>query len=281
MKTVVEILQLSCLFLQKQGVENPRRDVERILAMSLSLKRLDLYLQYDRPLSDSELESVRAGVRRLASHEPIQHIEGKVPFYNCVVSVNTHVLIPRPETEVLVEMVARFLKGKELAGMKILDLCAGSGCIGIAVKKEFPDFKVLLVDSCPEALAMAHQNAIDNGVDVEILQSDLFANLQGRRFDCIISNPPYVSESEYACLDKCVQLFEPRQALLAGNSGLEFYRVIAESVHPFLEKNGSVFLEIGAQQNEAVRLLFEKNGFTHIVSTKDFSDRDRFLAIFQ
>jgi len=281
MKTLIEILTLSCEFLHAKGITSSRRDVERLIAHVLGLKRLDLYLQYDRPIDDKELTLIREGIRRLSFHEPIQYIEGKVAFHNCIVSVSTCVLIPRPETELLVDMVVRYLSGKERTEMKILDLCSGSGCIGIALKKEYPELHVVLAEYSKDAIKVARQNAVDNNVVVEVVESNLLSGLSGRRFNCIISNPPYVSQAEYEILDKSVKLFEPKEALLAGSSGLEFYEAIAQSARDYLETDSALFLEIGALQNLAIRAIFERNGYANIISSKDFSDRDRFLTIFQ
>jgi release factor glutamine methyltransferase len=279
MKTLIDVITLSCQFLQQKGIENPRRDVERLIAWVLSLSRLDLYLQFDRPLQENELTSIREGVKRLAAHEPIQYIEGNVAFHHGVFEVTPSVLIPRPETELLVELSLSCAASIEHDEISVLDLCCGSGCIGISLKKAIPKAHVVLSDISDEALLVASRNAVKNDVNVEIVKSDFFENLRGRKFDIIVSNPPYISEGEFLTLDTSVRNFEPKIALVSGPSGLESYQLIAQNAKRFLKSNASIFLEIGHTQGESVSTLFGNAGYRDVVVKSDFSDNDRFIII--
>ncbi len=274
MIALIEVLHKSCDFLAAQGIESPRKDVERLIAHVLKIKRLEVYLQHDRPLLENELVCIREGLRRLAKHEPIQYIEGEVAFHNALFLVNQNVLIPRPETELLVEMA---VSHKETGS--ILDMCTGSGCIGISVKKALPQAHVVLADISKAALDIAYKNMIKNKVNVEIIESDLFANLSGRRFDLIVCNPPYISTTEYEALDPSVIRYEPQLALLSGPSGLEVYEKIAAEARKYMYPEARLLLEIGASQGESVQTLFLSMGYAEAALRTDFSGRERYLTI--
>ena len=176
MKPVSEILTASTAYLEKQGVGRPRRLAEELLAAVLKLKRIDLYLQYDRPVVEEELTQVRDGVKKLAKGHPLEYLLGSLEFYGCQIRVDSRVLIPRPETELLVDLI----KKKNPTGV-LWDLCTGSGCIGIALKKKLPHLEVTLSDLSQEALALASDNSRLNGVEVSLLQGDLLAPFQGKK----------------------------------------------------------------------------------------------------
>ncbi len=178
---------------------------------------------------------------------------GEVEFFGCKIKVDQRVLIPRPETEILVEMAS-----KQMREGVLWDLCTGSGCIGIALKKANPALSVTLSDLSPHALALAAENAKQNGVEVEILQGDLFFPFTQRKADWIICNPPYLSESEYANLTPAVRDFEPKLALVGGERGTEFYERFAKEVSGYLNSGAQLFFEIGATQGEALKILFPR-----------------------
>ena len=277
MIALIEVLHKSCDFLSAQGIESPRKDVERLIAHVLKIKRLEVYLQHDRPLLENELACIREGLRRLAKHEPIQYIEGEVAFHNALFLVNQNVLIPRPETELLVEMAVAAARQKETSS--ILDMCTGSGCIGISVKKELPQAHVVLADISKAALDIAYKNMIKNKVDVGIVESDLFANLSDRRFDVIVCNPPYISKTEYEALDQSVIRYEPQLALVSGPSGLEVYEKIAAEARKYMHPEARLLLEIGASQGQSVQTLFLSRGYAEAALRTDFSGRERYLTI--
>lgn len=273
MKTLGEILKLSTDFLQKRGIDRPRREVEELLAHVLQLPRIELYMQFDRPLIEAELVQLREAVKRRAEGEPSQYIAGSVEFLDCRLKVNRNVLIPRPETEILVD---RILKELPATPVEIWDVCTGSGCIGIALKKKRPDCKVVLSDISPEALAVAQDNAAYNLVDVEFLQGDLLAPFQGCKADIVVCNPPYVTEQEYASLDKEVRDWEPRKALVGG---LLFYQRLSHELPHYLNSGGKVYLEIGAKMGEQVKNLFNSPAWKSPQIAQDWSSHDRYLII--
>jgi release factor glutamine methyltransferase len=275
MKTLLEILNLSASFLQEKGIERARREAEWLIADALELKRLDLYLQYDRPLQEEELVRCREAVKRRSSGEPSQYIAGKVSFGGCEFFVGKDVLIPRPETELLVEMVAKEMENCE--GKILLDLCTGSGCIGISLKKRFPSLEVFLIDISYEALEVAKKNALHNNVEVTFLQGDLFEPFEGKQCDYFVCNPPYIAEHEYSTLAKEVREFEPKIALVSGASGYEIYEKIAYSLKNHLLPKGKGWLELGSGQGERAVSIFKDYNASF---QKDWSGHDRYLQIF-
>jgi release factor glutamine methyltransferase len=283
MKTVGDVLRLSLSHVQKhQG--RPRHEVEEWIASILGLKRLDLYLQFDRPLEDNEIDLIRPGIQRLAADEPLAHILKLAPFYGFDFVVSKDVLIPRPETEILIDEARKFLQIQEKPGV-IFDVCTGSGCIGICLKKLFPDWHVVLSDISPLAISLARQNAERLGVDVEIIQGSLLEPFGSRKANCIICNPPYLSSSEWRTLDLSVKDYEPRLALEAGPTGLECYTALFSTLPSFLEAPAIAIFEIGHQQKADVLALASSvtscasrfvDGQWHAI--KDFSGNDRAIC---
>lgn len=260
MKTVREVLLLSCSWAQSKNPHVLRRDVELLLAHILQLKRLDLYVQFERPLEELELTQIRQGLGRLVRGEPLQYIEGSVQFCGCKIEVSHHVLIPRQETEEFIVHITKKLEGQNLKGKFLWDICTGSGCIGIAIKKKFPELRVLLSDISNEALDIAKKNARANEVEVEFLHGDKCLHMHHLKADFIISNPPYIAEKEFSVLDSSVRDFEPKLALVAKDEGLEFYRYFATNLNKLLYDNGRAWFEIGSGQKESVQNLFLQNG---------------------
>ena len=241
--------------LQSAGIEQSRRESEELIAHHLGLKRLALYLQFDRPLIPSEVEGCRALARRRSLGEPLQYIYGEIDFFGASIGVSPGVLIPRPETELLVSRVAAELKGMSLIGGELLDLCSGSGCIGIALKKAHPALQVTLSDLSSSALAIAEENARRNNVSLRLVQGDLLNTLD-RSFDFIVCNPPYISNAEFPGLQREVRDFEPYSALVGGPTGLEFYERLSLDLGSALKSGGRAWLEVGALQGLAVEALF-------------------------
>lgn len=269
MKTIGEILKLSADFLAERKLERPRRLSEEILSHVLQLKRMDLYLQFDRPILEAELQRIRDLLKRCSKGEPLGYILGEVIFLDCRIRVDRRVLIPRPETEILADRIA-----KQVHKGILWDLCTGSGCIGIALKKARPDLQVTLSDLSPDALTLAAENARLNGVDVTLLQGDLLQPFRGQKADWIVCNPPYISEAEYAELDPSVRDFEPKLALVGGKKGTEIYERLHREVSTHLNPGGALFLEIGAQQREALQSLFPQGEIS-----SDWAGLPRFLLV--
>lgn len=279
MKTLLEILRLSENYLKERGIERPRREAEDLMAFILESRRLDLYLQFERPITEKELTALREVLKRRAKGEPFSYITGKVAFFGVNCKVTPAVLIPRPETELLVEKVIRTLEPLDLTGKVLWDVCCGSGCIGLALKKRFPQLHVVLSDYSKEALEVARQNATElgSGLEVEFLQGDLFAPFSGKNCDFFISNPPYISEAEYGRLSREV-LNEPKMALVSGPRGTEFYSRIAQELSTYLSPGGRGWLEIGTGQGALVKNIFESKGWPCRFEC-DYAGHDRFFFL--
>lgn len=276
MKTLGEILKLSAEFLEKRGIDRPRRQVEELLSSVLKLPRIELYMQFDRPLVEKELAELREAVKRRAEGEPWQYIAGEVEFLGCRMKVNKHVLIPRQETEILADKI---LKEIPTHPVEIWDLCTGSGCIGIALKRKRPDCTVVLSDLSLEALAIARENALQNGVEVELFQGDLLEPFQGKKADIIVCNPPYIAEKDYQGLDREVREWEPKIALVGGSTGFEFYQRMAPLLPGYLNPHGKVYFEIGTGMGEQVKNLFQSPFWKSHHLSQDWSSHDRYLLL--
>ncbi|MGL5625907.1 MAG: peptide chain release factor N(5)-glutamine methyltransferase [Candidatus Rhabdochlamydia sp.] len=279
MRAIGDVLQVAAQFLQQKEIAQARRCAEDLLAFVLKKSRLDLYLQFDLPLEEKELEHFRSLVKRLSLKEPIEYILGQVEFYNCIFSVNPFVLIPRPETEILLDHICQQIEKKEKKPQIAWDICTGSGCLGIGLKKKFSFIDVTLSDFCPAALEVAYLNAKQNQVEVGVLSGDLLTPFEGKKADLVICNPPYVSLSEYEALDLSVKGFEPKQALVAEENGLLFYRRLSQQLPLFVNKGAKIYLEIGAAQGQAVKELFFNSCWTRVSIEKDLSGHDRFFFL--
>lgn len=279
MKTIAEILQLSIEYLKQRNISNPRRQAEDLLADALGMKRLQLYMQYERPLDNSELDLCRTALLRRAQGEPVQYIHGKMEFYDCQFKVNRAVLIPRHETEILVDKIVQIIADQDLTEKVLWDLCTGSGCIGISIKKAYPQLNVHLSDISTEALAVAKENASENEVHVSIHQGDLLLPFEGKKAHFIVCNPPYISENEWDKLDVEVRNYEPRQALIAGPSGLEYYERLAAQLPNYLYPHAKVWMEMGAGQGNQIKDLFKNPCWVKKQVEKDWAGHDRFFSL--
>ena len=299
--TVLEAIQKSTDFLVKKGVESPRLQIELLLAHLLKMPRMKLYLNFERVLTPAEVDGLREFIKRRGQREPLQHIVGSTSFCGLEIVVNQHVLVPRPETELLAESGWNFLIAAPKLGeggstlnslpgqsgattgqpSTVLDLGTGSGCIAIALAVKCPAAKIIATDISADALALAKQNAVRHNVtgQIQFQQSDSFAALSGdARFDLIISNPPYVPSSEIATLQPEVRDFDPRAALDGGMDGLDFYRLIASQAAAFLKTGGKVMLEFGDGQAGAIREIFENEKWIVEAVKEDYSQRPRILV---
>lgn len=211
--SVLKMLEWGTGYFQTHGIASPRLSIEWLLAEVLHVKRLDLYLQFDRPLRQQELNQLREWVRRRKEHEPLQYITGSTEFYRCMIQVNTAVLIPRPETELLVDLI---LSRHSDPSLRVLDVGTGSGCIAIALKKARPQWDLVAVDVSEPALQIAQQNAHSNAVEIDLRLADamtLSCELKGESFDLIVSNPPYIPPHEKEEIEREVKAYEPHLAL--------------------------------------------------------------------
>ena len=281
--TVLEVIQRSTEFLTKKGVDSPRLQTELLLAHLLKLPRMQLYLNFERILSPAELDASRELVKRRAQREPLQHIVGSTSFCGWEIAVNRHVLVPRPETELLAERGWTFLGEREAAkGQTVtaLDFGTGSGCLAIALALKCPAAQIYAVEISSDALARARLNAAHHNVleRIQFLGGDGFGAVPlGTRFDLIVCNPPYIPTAEINQLEPEVRDFDPRQALDGGVDGLDFYRRIAGEAVPYLKPAGRIMLEFGDAQGGQIRDLFERQKWIVEGVEEDYTHRPRFL----
>jgi|694.fasta_scaffold115699_3 release factor glutamine methyltransferase len=277
--SLLEILNLSIEYLQRKGIAQPRRQAQDLICDTLGMERMQLYMEYDRPLMEKELELLRENLARRARGEPLQYIHGEVKFFECNLLVTPDVIIPRQETELLVEKIVAQLQQEDLQNKILLDLCAGSGAIGIALKKKFPLLKVILSDISPKALAIASENGKRNGVEVEFLEGDLLAPFEGRKAHYLVCNPPYISEQEFPLLQPEVRNYEPKTALVAGPTGYEIYTRLTNEMKPYLVPGAKIWFEIGAGQGEGIKRLFQAPWWKRMEVESDLAGHDRFFFL--
>jgi release factor glutamine methyltransferase len=279
MTDIRTILHRTTRELAAGGSPSPRLDAEVLLMRCLGMDRLQLCMQPERELSQEEIAGFTRWIERRSLSEPVAYILGEKEFWSLRFEVSREVLIPRPETECLIEEVLRFYRPPG-EGLRIIDIGTGSGAIGVVLARELPAARVAVTDISPEALAVARRNALSHGVSgrMEFVQGDLFAALSGG-FDIVCSNPPYIQKDQYDLLPEGIRNFEPREALMAGPDGVAFHRkIIWEGAHR-LKAGGRVFLEIGEGQREAVEALFEENlGYDDISFRKDYGGINRVVS---
>jgi release factor glutamine methyltransferase len=281
--TILEVIQRSAEFLAKRGVGAPRLQVELLLAHVLKLPRMKLYLNFERALSAQEVETLRELVRRRGQREPLQYIVGSVCFCGLELSVSRHVLVPRPETELLAERAWNFLAQLPSGCQaRALDLGTGSGCLAIAMAARAPQARVDATDFSDDALNTARQNATRCQVAgrIEFHQSDGFAGLKPeQQFDLIVSNPPYIPTADIQSLEPEVRDFEPRMALDGGPDGMDFYRRIAAEAGAFLKPGGRAMLELNDDGAKSVGEIFEQAGWKIEAIEPDYNQYRRiFIA---
>jgi release factor glutamine methyltransferase len=277
MLTVLEIIKKTTDFFAGKGVESPRLQAELIIGHVLGLKRMQLYLQFERPLTEADLDKIRPLVRRRALREPLQYVLGETEFHGLRLKVDRRALIPRPETELL---VASALAACATPPARVLDLGTGSGAIALAVAKQNPAAIVTAVDQSDEALALAGENAASTGLAerVSFLKSNWFAAIPGdARFELIVANPPYLSAEETAATTPEVHAHEPAQALTAADGGTADLRAIIAGALPFLAPGGLLALETGIAQHVELTALARATGFSRVESRPDLTGRDRFV----
>lgn len=275
--TVLEILNWTADYFKQRGIKSARLDAELLLAKALNLSRLQLYLNFDRPLTQDRRESFKALLKRRAAFEPVAYILGEKEFLSRPFMVTPACLIPRPETELLVERVIEIGEGRSRP--VIVELGTGSGAIAISLKLAL-DCRIYAADVSVEALQVAALNAKRLGAEGEInfITTNLFAGLKDIKADIIVSNPPYVPTAEWASLPEEIKGFEPRLALDGGQDGLKTYRRIINEAGNYLKKNGCLALELGAGLASKVKGLVEEKGlFSSLETVKDYAGHTRIL----
>ena len=259
-----------------KGVPSPRLSIEWLLAEVLRMKRLELYTRFDRPLSQSELDTLRTWVKRRAAHEPLQYITGSTDFVYARILVNPSVLIPRPETEELVALVLASAEDGE--PKRVLDIGTGSGCIAIALKMEQPEWTVMGVDISDEALATARTNAELNKVDIQFLKADFLSGngMPEGPFDLIVSNPPYIRKDEASEMDKQVLDHEPHLALFCDDVS-DLYSQLASFSARNLQPEGALWVELNEGYDPSQNGILPPG--TDSVLVRDTAGKNRFLKM--
>lgn len=255
------------------SVADAKNDAWLLLEMVCKIDRSFYYLHMEEDLLEEQVSEYEIALKKRAEHVPLQYIVGETEFMGLKFKVNSSVLIPRQDTETLVEEVLKEMK----PGMQVLDLCTGSGCIIISILHNAPGAVGAAIDISKQALNVAKENARQNGVSVDFEQSDLFHNVVGT-FDVIVSNPPYIPSAEVVKLMPEVGEFEPLEALDGKEDGLYFYREIIGSCRDYLKPEGRIFFEIGFDQAEAVSKMLWENGFKEVRVIKDLARNDRVVT---
>ena len=272
-KNIFNILKQATEFLTSHNITEAQIDAEVLLCGVLKIKRNNLVTLRKEKISQEQYQQYQDYLKRRINGEPVDYILGMSEFMGLKFKVNPNVLIPRPETELIVEQANKFIK--ENNSKTILDLCTGSGAIAVSVAY-YNDVSVIASDISKKALQVAKDNAVTNNVSkkIDFIESNMFDNIINKKFDIIISNPPYVTEQEYRGLAKEL-FFEPKNAFLAGEDGLFFYKIIANKVSQYLNSKGILLLELNANISLQIANLFSDFLFVRII--KDYSNLDRIL----
>ena len=304
--TILEVINKTTPYFEKQGIDSPRLTIELLLAHLLKKKRMQLYMEFERDLDEPTLETLRGMVKRRVAGEPLQYITGEVEFCGLKLMVDKRVLIPRPETELLVEAVVqrvgkvassqqpvaegekktenggeRARGRREETRVRIVDVGTGSGAIAIALAKKFTEAEIIALDASRDALDVARGNATLHQVEknIRFLESDLLQNLDDSlRADVIVSNPPYIADGEMAKLPREVRDFEPVRALAAGEDGLKVIRRLVMDARRILSPSGFVALELGAGQRAAVEEFFGQQDYNVVEVVKDLQAHERVIV---
>jgi len=266
--TIGDVLRRAATHLE-QSSETARLDAELLLAHALGRTRIELYTDLDRPLNEAELDACRELVRRRARREPVAYILGEWGFRRLTLKVDRRALIPRPETEIVVERCLALIAGQEAPC--VLDVGVGTGAIALALLDEHPGARVTAIDASSDALALAAENAARLGTDLELLQHDLRGGLPGGPYDLVVSNPPYVTEAELPGLMADVRDWEPRAALV-GEGATE---AVARAARDVLRRGGALVLEVGDGQAAWAAALLEGLGYGGVAITRDLAERER------
>ena len=278
-RKLIELLDLTTQYFDERQIENPRLNAELLISFILGLSRVQLYLNFEKPIEKDEIYKIRTAIKRRANHEPLQYILGETEFFSLPFKVNRNTLIPRPETELLVEKMSE--KIGQNSEKSVLDIGTGSGNIVISLAKECKPSQATGIDIDEKIVQVARENAALNGVEeninfvvADICQPDVVDRLH-QKFDVVVSNPPYISTSDFQKLPKEIRDFEPVTALDGGDDGLIFYRRISEIAPALLKNGGAIGLEIGMGQSDSVKNILHEQGFVDIEIINDLNGIDR------
>lgn len=283
---IPKLLDEAIRLLSANNVENPRLNAERLLCQIASVRRVDLYLDSDHVLTPGQAQQFQSALSRRASGEPLQYILGEVEFMSMPFKTDQRALIPRPDTEILVEHVLHWCRAHSSTAkpVEILEVGTGSGCIAVSLARYLPHARIVAVDVAGDALSIARENARLNAVEerVEFLQADVladaFAANLARPFDAIVSNPPYVALADYTKLAAEIREFEPEGALHDNGDGMVFFRRLASLAPVLLRGGGLLAVEVGLGQAQSVKSFFEKNGAMRVTVLTDFNGIERVVT---
>ncbi|MEI6858172.1 peptide chain release factor N(5)-glutamine methyltransferase [Psychrilyobacter sp.] len=276
-KEFLELLTKSIIYLKKHGSKEAKLDVEHVFSYILKVSRMEMTLRFEREITEAEKKEIREMLVEIGKNKrPLQYVLGFEEFYGYKFYVDESVLIPRSETELLVERCIKLMDGIEEP--KVLDIGSGSGAISISLGKELPKSMVLGVDISEKALKIANKNKIENNAtNVKFIKSDVMKGVEYKKFNLIVSNPPYIPDYEYEVLEEKVLKYEPKLALTAPNNGLYFYEEISKNAPDHLIKGGYLAFEIGYNQGEVVKKIMEKNDFLNIGVYYDYAEHERMV----
>ncbi len=284
---IIDIINWGGQYLKSKGIDEARLTIELMLCHILKCRRIDLYIDFERPLTKAELEELRNIIKRRLKKEPLQYIIGKTEFMGFEFKINPDVLIPRPETEILVEKTIETIKKEfpDETTVKVLDIGTGSGNIAISIAKFLGGkVEVLGIDLSDKAIQIAEENAKLNNVEnIEFIRFDFFdADFENKfknQFDIIVSNPPYISTEEFETLQDEIKIYEPRIALTDGADGLSFYRRLADLGGEIISNRGFILAEMAYNQAEKVKEIFKSAGYEEIKTFKDYLGFERVIKI--
>lgn len=281
-RRTLELIGLTVPFFERKGVDNPRLNAELLLAHALQCQRIELYTRFEEPLATEAVDAFRELVRRRGEREPLQAILGQTEFRGITVRCDSRAMIPRRETEMLVDLAAGFLRGR--AAPLAAEVGVGTGCVTVALAAAVPDVRVAGTDVSPGALELARLNAEENGVAdrVRLLLGDLCAPLLAEglagQLDLLVSNPPYVRSEDIAGLQPEVRDHDPRVALDGGPDGLAFYRRLFAEAPPLMKPGGAILVETPDQGQDEIGGIAEAEGWGGVERTRDFAEVERFLS---
>jgi len=284
METIQTLLQKSTSFFAEKGIGEPKLSAEHLMAHALGVKRLQMFLRFDQPLREDELERFRAMVRRRLKHEPVQYIVGTTEFYGLEFRVSPSVLIPRPETEHLIDTFLDLRKSDLLRpDLRLLDIGTGSGAIAVTLAVHMPELRITATDLSDDILEIARGNAARHGVEdrIQFLRHDILKESPAATdapFDIVVSNPPYIPAAEVAELQPEIREHEPLEATTDGTDGLRYYRRIAEIVPDLIKNGGLLAVEIGHGQSAEVTGLFSNAGLRDLSVRQDYAGIDRVVT---
>ena len=276
---IIDVINWGVDYFENKSLENPRLEIEIFLQHILDCKKIDLYINFENEVSSHDLSTLKGYIKRRLENEPSQYIVGKSNFYGRNFYVDNNVLIPRPETEILINVCIEFLSMKD--NPEIIDIGTGSGCIGITLAKEIPSSNVIAIDFSEKALAVAEENAKNIGIkNIDFVKSDFLKQSINLRADLLVSNPPYIPKEDISNLMSDVKEYEPREALTDNLDGLEFYRVFSKKFDTMIKIDGALIVETGKDEHPLeAKKIFEQSEHVKVEMINDYNGDIRVLKV--